>query len=361
MTASTSTAKPHGLRLWWWILILGCLISVVLNIWHAVTLETHGKGHPVLGIIFALVPVLFAALLSHGLVSPVVAQWFKWPILALFAIAMLTSISSQAAVLAPYGGGYGGEWSIPIVLDASTLLALNAITTAATKAREALEEADREAELAGIRADIRPALEADIRAEYEADMPRVRADIEAGIRAELEADMSARVEAARADIEARAEADMTVRLETAEADIRQRVEVEIEARLRREMAEASKSQPHRKALPPGSKKTNGNGLSSKDRAKILLGQNPEMTGGELGKALGLDPRSGRRLLDQIQSEQGGSTPGGGGHDDPKGADGADMSASHVRLRAVPRPPEDADMSAPSNADMSAPSNADMSA
>lgn len=339
MTASTTTAKPHGLRLWWWILILGCLISVVLNIWHAVTLETGGKGHPVLGIIFALVPVLFAALLSHGLVSPVVAQWFKWPILALFAIAMLTSISSQAAVLAPYGGGYGGEWSIPVVLDASTLLALNAITSAATKAREAVEEADREAELAAIRADMRPGIEAAVRAEVQSELDAGRAELQAELiasRTELEAEVDRNREAelaaaraeARAELRAKLDAEVGARLEAAEAEFRrqadaekvaliQQVEVETEARLRQEFAEQAKQQGQRKALPPPSKKTTDDGLTRKDRAKILLAKQPDMNGAELGRALGCTDRYGRDLLKEIQEEDAG-TP-----------------SPHPALRAVP--------------------------
>lgn len=350
MTASTGTARPHGLGLWWTILILGCCISLVLNIWHAVTLNTGGAGHPVLGIIFALVPVLFAAMLSHGLVSPGAEWWFKGAILTLFGISMITSISSQAYVLKPYGGGYGGEWSIPIVLDAAAILALYFITSRAAAARKAAKEADTEADMAAIRADMRPGIEADIRAEIEADLPRVRADIEADIRRTLEADMSARVAEIRADIEAHAEAEMAARLEAAETEIRQRAEVEIEARVRREMAEVRKGQQSRKTLPAPPKRTTDQGMSNKDRAKILVEADPDITGGELGKALGLDPRSGRRLLDQIRAESGDTGPRGGGHDD---LSVADMSVRDVRLHAVPRPPDDADMSAPSQADMSA--------
>lgn len=331
MTASTGTAaKPHGLRLWWWILILGCLISVVLNIWHAVTLDTKGEGHPVLGVIFALVPVLFAALLSHGLVSPVVASWFKWPILALFGLAMITSISSQAAVLAPYGGGYGGEWSIPIVLDASTLLALNAITTAATKARELVEEAGREAELEALREEIRPSVLVAVRAEHQTELEALEAELRAELARTREAELTAARTELRAELGRKFEAELARRLEAADAEFRRssaaeeaalvrRVEVETEARLRQEFAEQAKHHGGRKALPPVPRKTADDGLTRKDRAKILLGTNVDMTASELATALDCTGRYARDLLKEIQEEAG---------------DPPDPSADNVRFLAV---------------------------
>jgi hypothetical protein len=338
MDASNRAAESHGLGLWWTILILGCIVSVVLNIWHAMTLNTGAKGHPVLGIIFALVPVLFAALLSHGLVSPVVAKWFKWPILALFGMAMVTSISSQAAVLQPYGGGYGGEWSIPIVLDAATLLALNAITSTTAAARKAAAVADMEADMERLRADMRPDIEADVHAELQADMPRIRADIEASVRRTLEADIAAREADMRADIHAQAEADMASRLESAALEIRRQAEVETEARIRRELAETRKTQSSGKTATAPARKAADDGLTTKDKARILLASNPDMTGAELGRTLGVAERSGRRLLDELTVERDESGGHGGGHEPAVGghsvSDGVSVSAGPSRLRAV---------------------------
>ncbi|MET8987770.1 hypothetical protein ABZW49_20175 [Nonomuraea wenchangensis] len=318
MEAAT-TAKPHSLRLWWWILILGCLISVVLNIWHAVTLKTGDEGHPVLGIIFALVPVLFAALLSHGLVSPGAAPWFKAAILALFGISMITSISSQAAVMKPYGGGYGAEWSIPIVLDAAAILALYFITSRSAAAREAAAEADREAELEAIREDLRPSVRAEVRAELQTELDALRTELEAEVERNREAELDAVRAELRAELGPKFEAELTRRLEAAEAEFRRtsaaeeetlarRVEVETEARLRREFAEQAKQQGGRKASAPAPRKTAEDGLTRKDRAKILLRTVPDMTAAELATALGCTDRYARDLLKEISEEAGQTSP-----------------------------------------------------
>jgi hypothetical protein len=331
-SAKTRPAKPHGLALWWTILVVGCVISVVLNLWHALTLNTDDKGSPVLGVIFAIVPVLFAALLSHGLVSPGATTWFKAAILALFGISMITSVSSQATVMMPYGGGYGGEWSIPIVLDASAILALYFITSRAAAAREAIDQASAEADLEAIRAELRPPIEAAAKAELRTELAAGRAELQAELavaKAELEAELfrnrGAELAAARAEVEAelRSELDAAVRarLEAAEAEFRmssaaesealaRRVEVETEARVRREIAEQAKAQGQRRPLPPTARKAADTGLTTKDRAKILLADNPEMTGAELGRALGFTERYGLDLLKKIQEEEAGAEDDG---------------------------------------------------
>lgn len=314
-------ATGHGLGLWWTILLVGCVISAFLNIWHA--LHQRGQGTEViLGLIFAVVPVGFAAMLSHGLVSPAVDKWFKAAIVGLFGISMLTSIASQAAVLEPYGGDHGAEWSIPIVLDASALLALHYITKIEKLRREAAARADMEADLEAIREQLRPDIEADIRRELEEEMAAARADMEADIRRTWEADI-ARIRAdIEADIRAEKEADIAAMKADMEAEkarwikenetaIWTRAEVETEARIRREMATASKAQNGRKVAP----KPTSNGMTSEDKARLLLSENPEMTGAELGRALGLTDRQGRRLLDKLTAK-------------------ADMSAPRVPLRAV---------------------------
>ena len=308
--AASTTVKPHSLRLWWWILILGCVISVVLNIWHAVTLNTGKEGHPVLGIIFALVPVLFAALLSHGLVSPGAERWFKAAILALFGISMATSISSQASVMKPYGGGYGAEWSIPIVLDAAAILALYFITSRAATAREAAQEAAAAAETEAAKAELRPVVEAELRTNLRAELGAAKAELEAELRRNREAELTAARAAGRAEVEAEVEPRISARLTAAEAEFRTRAaseravavrnaEVQAEARVRQEFAEQAKQAGQRKPAAPPARRDGDDGLSSEDRARILIAQSPEMTGAELGRALGMTERYGRELLKKI--------------------------------------------------------------
>lgn len=312
MTAPTGTAaQPHGLKLWWAILLLGCFVSVVLNLWHALTLNTGTHGHPILGIIFALVPVVFAALLSHGLVSPGAAPWFKAAILSLFGISMLTSISSQAAVMKPYGGGYGAELSIPIVLDAAAILALYFITSRAAAAREAVQEAAAAAETESVKAELRPVVEAELRTELRAELAAAKAELEAELGRRRQAELVAARAEERAEVEAELEAKISARLTAAEAEFRtraatatavavQQAEVQAEARIRREVAEQGKQHGQRKPVAPPSRKDGEDGLSSIDRARILLAADPEMTGADLGRALGTTDRYGRELLKKIQ-------------------------------------------------------------
>ncbi|MFI6886722.1 hypothetical protein [Streptosporangium canum] len=324
MNAKYPTAKPPSLGLWWTILILGSVISAFLNIWHA--LHQDGKGTAViLGLIFAAVPVGFAAMLSHGLVSPAVEKWFRYSILGLFAVSMLTSIASQAAVMRPYGGGYGAEWSIPLVLDASSLLALHYITKAHKMRREVVLHADIERDMDAIRAGLRPGIERDIKATLEADMAAQKADMEADmaarkadmerdISATREADIAAAVAAKEGDIRDTMAAELSAARAALEADkvawiaenemaIWTRAEVETEARVRRELAASNKPQNHRKATAPEPRKAADDGLTSKDKAIILLKATPDMTGAELGRALGKTERTGQRLIDEIEKER----------------------------------------------------------
>ncbi|MEV0993392.1 hypothetical protein [Nonomuraea sp. NPDC050202] len=336
MTTSTTTVRPHGLRLWWSILLLSTTVSITLNLWHALTMKADQALvrdacqvsdvlceratqlaakvvgiHPVLGIIFAIVPPVFAALLSHGLISPLVGEWIKRAILTLFGVSMATSIASQAAVMRPYGGGYWAEWAIPLVLDASQIIALHVITTAASLARKAAEAAASAAETEAAKTGLRPLVEAEVRAELGAELSQRKAELEAEVERNRQAELTAARAEERAEVEAELETRISARLSAAAAEFRtraeaekavavQRAEVAAEARVRREIAEQAKQSGQRRASAPSARRDTEDGLSSEDRARILLAQNPEMTGAELGRALGLTERYGRDLLKKIQ-------------------------------------------------------------
>lgn len=343
MTTSSKAAPQagHGVRLWWLVLVSGTTFSIILNLWHALT-ATGPKTHAILGIIFAIVPAAFAALLSHGLIHPTIGWGMQMAILSLFMVSMLTSIASQAAVLRPYGGGYGAEWSVPLVLDASALIALNFIAKAAKAAREAIvgeaEEADRDA----VRAELRPGVEAELRAELQAELRAAKdrleaelADRKTELEAELKRNQQAELNAARTEVreelgtelrsfQDKLEAELDDRkqaLETqyaarltetetqirqrAEEEIRKRVrqaEVETEARIRLETVTAAKPKAKAKASETASKQAPDDGLTLKDRARILLEANPDLTGADLGRALDVSARYGRQLLGQLTEE-----------------------------------------------------------
>ncbi|MEV4753016.1 hypothetical protein AB0K21_42295 [Streptosporangium sp. NPDC049248] len=383
-------AAQHGLGLWWSILILSTTVSITLNLWHALTMKADAALikdacqvsaelckraarvadevvglHPVLGVIFAIVPPVFAGLLSHGLINPVIGAWIKNAILGLFGISMATSVVSQAAVMQPYGGGYMAEWSIPLVLDASALIALHVITKSVGLAHELVRQVDAEAELEAIRAEQRPAIEAEVRAELTAELAAAEAELRAELsarQAELTADAQrnyeAEITAARTQIRAELGAELTAvrtRLEQeaaqrqasleaafdtrlaetkatlrrdAEAEIAERIrraEVETEGRIRLELAKDAK--PKTKTDTPA-KKTDEPSLNRhdkarilKEKARILLAEMPEITGAELGRALDVSDRYGRDLLREMSEE--------------KQQEPAPALVPDVRLRAVP--------------------------
>ncbi|WP_329430933.1 hypothetical protein OG339_48135 (plasmid) [Streptosporangium sp. NBC_01495] len=347
----------HGVGLWWFVLISGTTFSIVLNLWHALTM-TGEKTHAILGIIFAIVPAAFAALLSHGLVNPDVGTGMQWVILMLFVISMLTSITSQAAVLRPYGGGYGAEWSVPLVLDASALIALHFITKATKTAREVARHAEAEADLNAIRAELRPSVEAEVRVELEAELAAAEAELRAeftarqaeltaeatrnyeaevsAVRTQSRAELEAELTAARADMEeeltrrqgvletefatrlAQTEADLRRRSETECAERVRRAEVETEGRIRLEFAQDTK--PKTKGDTPAAK-TADTPLSRQERAellkakaRILLQQRPNINGAELGRALKVSDRYGRDLLREMAEEKPGESSPASGSD-----------------------------------------------
>lgn len=383
-------AAQHGLGLWWSILILSTTVSITLNLWHALTMKADAALikdacqvsatlckraaqvadqvvgiHPVLGVIFAIVPPVFAALLSHGLINPVIGAWIKNAILGLFGISMATSVVSQAAVMRPYGGGYLAEWSIPLVLDASALIALHVITKSVGLAHELVRQIDAEAELEAIRAEQRPAIEAAVRAELEVELAAAQAELtteltarQAELTADAQRNYAAELTAARTQIreelgaeltavrtrleqdvaqrQAALETEFATRLAETEADIRRsaeteiaervrRAEVETEGRIRLELAKDNRSKtksevPVKKTADPGLSRQDKARLL-KEKARILLAEMPDITGAELGRALDVSDRYGRDLLREMSEEK---------QEEPPPA-----LVPDVRLRAVP--------------------------
>lgn len=292
-----SGSNTPGTGMWWAGLVFFGLASLALNIAHAMATPSLDGW---VAVLVGLVPVVACAFMSHGIgdTRPGVGIWVaRVGILAVFVMGMWMSVDAQRAMVEPVLKD--SAILLPLVLDLSTFISLYMIMSASIAA-------DRAAIRADIEADIRPQIEADIRRTWEADMPRVRADIEADIRRTLEADMSAREADMRADIEA----DIRPRIE---ADIRREVEVEVEGRVRRELASKVKAAagPKAKAGPksvaakadvsPG-RKLGEDDLTTEDRMRLLLAQDPEMTTSDLADSLSVTPRTVRRLREKMLGE-----------------------------------------------------------
>lgn len=209
------------LGLWWTILVLGSLISLALNVRHAVIQPAGEHGHVLLAITYAVVPVGFAALLSEGMGSPLVGKWPRIAIISLFVLAMAMSISAQASVMTSYGGDVG-RWGIPIVLDASTLLSLHVIT----KVRSATAQAERERAYEVTVAARLAVREKELRRQMDADMAAARAAIQEA----ADADTTARLADARAEIEAATAAQYEADIAAAEVAMRHEFQAATAAR-----------------------------------------------------------------------------------------------------------------------------------
>lgn len=396
-----SRPEPHGMGIWWTILLVGAATSLYLNIWHAVTIPAP-TGHPdaageaagqaakattvggvILAVTYGLIPVLFAALLSHGFVNPLVGAWPRRVIVALFLIGMAMSLSAQAAVMQPYGGDVG-RWGIPIILDVSALIALHVITKAASVATASGHAADTAADMAALREAARREAEADIRAQAEAAMAARLADITTRMEADtatrrtaMEADMATALAAAEADIQRTLEADMAARtaaMTTRPAASRPATKADMaaseaatEAAIRRQ-ATADMAAPRaavKADTATGEAATTAamaarpaatDGPTSKDRARQLLATQPDMTAADLGAALGLSTRTGRRLLRELGAEVDMAT-GEAAMTAPDRADiDADTATTEADEAAMATAPQ-ADMAA--RPDVAAPDRADI--
>ena len=174
--------SPKG----WWILFGCCIaISATFNLWQVLqpTVQIGGDyvaGRAlddgltvIMGVIVALVPLGLSGALSHAVVTDVYGQWGKGTILAIFLGAMLLSILEQSKLLLrvlPEPLNY----AIPIMLDATALLALTAATRRHHQRAEWAKRRQEEDAKDQLRAQLVPA----VRAELERDMaPQIEAAI----------------------------------------------------------------------------------------------------------------------------------------------------------------------------------------
>ncbi len=305
-------------RSWKRFLAATALVSLYLNIYYALAPKLPSGKIPVtpqevaaavagkatfgdisLALIIGIVPVAIAFWLSDALKDPLVNSWIKFAIIVLMLACMLMSIAHQAEVLHPKMGDF---WSIvlPLILDASSMVALNLFMKARKIAHDAVKKAAEAAEMISVKAEIRDRLEAEAKAEIKAE---AEAEIRPVIEAEADRKRRAEIEAAKAEGRAEAEAEIPALVEAAEAAARTRAEVETSARVRLELT-AGKTTGKKPAGRPKAAQsdTDKPRLSSKDEARILYEKDPEISGGKLGEALGLTPDRGRQLLREIKKE-----------------------------------------------------------
>jgi len=327
------------------VLFLGSIASLCINIWHSTSVDAE-DGNMVLAIAYGVIPVLFAAILSHGMVSDVVGPWPRRIIVGLFLLGMAMSITAVTTMMQPYGGFWGGL-GIAVILDTSTLVALNIITTESSVAKQAERERGYEAEVAarladreaGVRAAIEAesaaklaASEADMRAEFSAAMAAREAAMEAelatatqelaakydaelaAVKRAAEAELAAAKREATAVIEANGRAQVEeamAKLAAMEADMRAAMAAELAAE-REKLATAKRpavaaaKQPARRpavtaktvtALPAGDTATRDNEVLK------LLRENPDLTGDDLHELMGISPRTGRRILQRLRDSK----------------------------------------------------------
>ena len=317
-TVNTPQPTEKAGRGWKWFLAATALVSLYLNIYYALAPKLpSGKlavtakdiaaasaaevsaGDISLALIIGIVPVAIAFWLSDALKDPLVESWIKFVIITLMLSCMGMSIAHQAEVLQPKMGTF---WSVvlPIILDASSMVALNLFMKARKLAHDAVRKAAEAAEMISIKAEIRDRLEAEARAEIKAE---VEAEVRPVIEAEADQKRRAEIEAAEAKGRAEAEAEIPALIEAAEEAARTRAEVEATARARLELT-GSKATGKKPSKGPkvATADPDKRGLSSKDEARILYEGNPNISGGELGKSLGLTPDRGRQLLREIKKE-----------------------------------------------------------
>ncbi len=317
--STTRGTQPRRSWFWWIVMIISTAVSITLNLWHSLTVHPdpavikdacvlsadlckHAAAiadrvfglHPVLGIINAIVPPGFAAIMSHGLVDDSAKKPIKVWIIALFGLSMLTSVWAQATVMQPYGGGHLGEWTIPIVLDSAALISLHMITSRSGAERAA-------ARLAELRAELRPLLVAEVREEMSAEVVAATAAAEAEVKRNWAAELDAARAAGKAEAADAARVEAAAAAAAREDDIRAQTAAETEARVRAEMRAAGRLPVRRKDPSGAARSPADGGETTMQKAKRLLAANPDMKGAELGRARGKTERYGRDLLAQIKN------------------------------------------------------------
>lgn len=231
--------------------------SVIFNVVHAFRHAPHNWLLPAL---YGIGPVLAAVLLSHIGADRRVGKWTRAAVVVVMLLSMATSIGATADIVEPMSGPYL-NWLYGAIMDAAALVALRVILDSRSKAAgeaTALEAAEAEA-----RAARSQAAEADNRAAAaETALASTRAELEA-VRAKLPARNTRRGSARKP--------------------------------ARNTAAASARNQPagSAPALPPEAD------LDTEAQALLILGEEPGISGSQLGIRLGKSDRYGRELIKRL--------------------------------------------------------------
>lgn len=259
-----------------WVVLIGLGgTQITFNVADAL----RGASPSPVRILTGIAPVAAAVLLSHLASSRHAAEWFRWVVGAVMLVSMAVSIGATIQITAPALHQLWREIALGVTLDAASLLALWFIMD--RHARNASAMAATEAAHAAVQA-------------AESSVQAAGAEARAAI-----AEATGRAEAAAAEAAAAGEqlATVTGELATARAELHG-----LKAGMNKRRSSPVKS-PRAAGVtkPTGSPVSDtADGGVNKDvdkqaEALILLAEDPEMSGPELGRRLGVSKSYGCRL------------------------------------------------------------------
>lgn len=262
MAGMTSHAQSKrigtpGLGAAWAVLVGTGVTSVTYNVVHA----TQGaRLEIVLALLLGFAPAFVAACLSHVAAVLDAPGWVKAAVIAVMGAGMVLSASATAAVVAPADPSWRG-WLFGGTLDAAALLALWAILTARGRKNEAAMavEAAHEA-VQNARAEV---------AEAVGERDAARAEL-ASVRADLEAEVQG--------------------LRSALTDALNK------ALTQRRGSGRTRARSSAPAKPSGSVPRD---VDTQAEALRILGEEPDISGQELGRRLGKSESYGCRLKNKL--------------------------------------------------------------
>jgi Skp family chaperone for outer membrane proteins len=259
---SASKTRAPGLAAAWAILISMGVTSVTYNVDHAVS---RGGLNLVLALLYGTAPVLAAALLSHIVAEHDGGKVMKGLTFAVMIGAMVLSIGATAAVVKPAAGVWM-QWLFGAVTDGAALIALRVIFDARSRKAQAAREAE------AAHATVQEATARAIQAEQE--LATAKAEL-VGVRGDLEAEVQ--------------------RLTSALTDAMNK------ALTKRRGSGSGGGRGSGSKKPAGSGPKTGvpSDVDTQLEALRILGEEPDISGGELGRRLGKSESYGCRLKNRL--------------------------------------------------------------
>jgi len=258
-------SRTSGLWAAWTILIAMGGTSVTYNVWHAV----HGGHMPAgLALLYGLAPVAAAILLSH-IVAEYDGGWFlQGTAFVIMLAAMSLSAYATAVTVAPVAGPVFA-WVFGLTLDAAALVALRVILASRSRKAEAAAAAEAaHAELEAGRASVQQAIASAAALEREL--------------ATVKTELGAELETVRGELETALQALTSARNRARSSGQKRRA-----------------SSPRNKAAASALKPDVPDDVDTQAEALRILGEEPGISGGELGRRLGKSERYGCMLKNRL--------------------------------------------------------------